>query len=208
MTGRGSSAVVSNTAKPDIRSAFIAAGRELILEAEGSCLPSVVAVCERAGHSRSVFYGHYLDRDQYILALLDSVLADLTEALICDAIQGTFDLRERVRHFASVVGTRAEGDISELRMAYLAVLQSLDDHERVRKHHAEAVGRVIDLVAAAVRCGQDAGQFRSDLDPHGVAEFVMLVGITGVLWMDSGIALDAEGLGEGLVRLLEPSNSG
>lgn len=187
------------------RQALIAAGRDLLVEGEGGVIPSVVAVCERAGCHRSAFYGHYLDRDEYVLELLDSVLADLTEALICEAVQGPFDLAEQVRHFASTVRSPASEELSRLRSAYLGVLRSLDEHDRVRKQHADVVEQTIDLVATAVRCGQEAGQFRDDVDPRATAQSLMLLSITGVLWSDSGIPMDSEALGESLVHILEAS---
>ncbi len=194
----------SDPSKPGARQSLIEVGRRLLVEEGEEGLPSIVAVCEQAGCSRSFFYAHFLDRNEYAIELLDSVLGELVDAFLCDAFQGGFDLTQRVRHLADVVGGPLSPEVAELRGAYLVVLGSLDDHERLRKHHAEAIKRVIDLIESTVRCELDAGRLRTGVEPRGTAEFLMLVAFGSVLWADTGVPMDTEGLGDGLVAVLEP----
>ncbi|MDH5672908.1 MAG: TetR/AcrR family transcriptional regulator [Myxococcales bacterium] len=67
--------------KRETREALIAAGIALFSE-EGVDLPSLDAICARAGFTRGAFYVHFRDRDDFLLAVIDRVLLDFVESVV------------------------------------------------------------------------------------------------------------------------------
>src|SRR3954447_1686913 len=57
-------------AKAETRNALIEAGVALIAE-QGLDVPSLDAICDRAGYTRGAFYVHFRDRDAFIVAVMD-----------------------------------------------------------------------------------------------------------------------------------------
>jgi AcrR family transcriptional regulator len=62
-------------AKQETREALIQAGMAAFSE-EGVDLPSLDAICARAGFTRGAFYVHFKDREDFFAAVVDKVLED------------------------------------------------------------------------------------------------------------------------------------
>jgi TetR/AcrR family transcriptional repressor of nem operon len=65
-------------AKQETREALIRAGMAAFVE-EGVDLPSLDAICARAGFTRGAFYVHFKDRDDFFAAVADQALREFIE---------------------------------------------------------------------------------------------------------------------------------
>jgi len=86
-------------AKRETREALIRAGIEAFA-AEGVDLPSLDAICARAGFTRGAFYVHFKDRDDFLLSVMDKVLSEFINSVIATGEYGE-DLRKTVDLFIS-----------------------------------------------------------------------------------------------------------
>ncbi|HKA30465.1 MAG TPA: TetR/AcrR family transcriptional regulator, partial [Candidatus Binatia bacterium] len=68
-------------AKQETRDALIAAGLEAFAE-HGLDVPSLDAICSRAGFTRGAFYVHFKDRDDFVVAVMEHVLGGFLDAVI------------------------------------------------------------------------------------------------------------------------------
>jgi AcrR family transcriptional regulator len=68
-------------AKQETREALIRAGMAAFSE-EGVDLPSLDAICARAGFTRGAFYVHFKDRDDFFSAVAEQALRDLINWVI------------------------------------------------------------------------------------------------------------------------------
>jgi AcrR family transcriptional regulator len=65
-------------AKQETREALIRAGMAAFVE-EGVDLPSLDAICARAGFTRGAFYVHFKDREDFFAAVADQAVRDFVE---------------------------------------------------------------------------------------------------------------------------------
>jgi TetR/AcrR family transcriptional regulator, transcriptional repressor for nem operon len=71
-------------AKQETREALIQAGMAAFSE-EGVDLPSLDAICARAGFTRGAFYVHFKDREDFFAAVVDKVLEDFVHWVLSAA---------------------------------------------------------------------------------------------------------------------------
>ncbi len=95
-----------HAAKQGTREALLHAGMAEFA-AHGLDLPSLDAICARAGYTRGAFYVHFRDRDDFIVGVVERVLGAFLDAVIATGDEAR-DLEETVTRFVdAVVGLRA-----------------------------------------------------------------------------------------------------
>src|SRR5262245_6445698 len=67
--------------KQETREALIRAGMDAFSE-QGVDLPSLDAICARAGFTRGAFYVHFKDRDDFLEVIVDRVLNQFLDFVI------------------------------------------------------------------------------------------------------------------------------
>lgn len=206
------------TAAERIRQQTRDATRRVLLEAGlaetiargGLELPSIDAICARAGYTRGAFYVHFRDRDHYEAEMFEWVLNDILGSLWVNTIGGAVDIRDIVRRFNTTLVQRDWPDLhGDIRSGYLSVLRAIiTGATHMRDRHAELMGGIIDALEQSIRAGQKDGGLRTDMDPRTIGILLLLTAIASIVWDDIGIVLDIPAIGESLIGLLEMPESG
>lgn len=155
--------------KHETREALIRAGMVAFSE-EGLELPSLDAICERAGYTRGAFYVHFRDRDDLIVAVMERATSLLLDALIATG-DGAFDLERTVRLFGDAVASGAypsSGSVSSHQ-----ILQACARSEQIRARYVSTLIEAARRVGRTVQAGQEAGTVRDDVDADDVANLLI-----------------------------------
>ena len=138
-------------AKRETRQALLRAGLEEFVE-RGLDVPSLDAICARAGYTRGAFYVHFRDRDDFIVAVMEVVLGDFLDAIVASDGGGD-DLEETVTRFVRLLldGTPVTGAPGSMRTHRLldVCTRSAGIRERFLAMLAGAEARVASAAAAS-----------------------------------------------------------
>lgn len=188
-------------AKEATRRALLRAGLDETVR-HGGVVPSIEAICANAGFTRGAFYVHFESRDNFVVQMLEWVVADIFQTIFANAGQGDPDLRGIIGRFTEALVHREWPDVSDIRSAYLSVLAGLRQSKGVQERHADLMNAAIARLEHAIREGQKSGEVRGTLDPHSIARLLLLLGIGLIVWDDVGIPVDATALGESFLALI------
>lgn len=194
--------------KQETRDALVAAGLAEFRE-KGLDLPSLDAICARAGFTRGAFYVHFRDRDALLEAVMERVFATFLDAVIAGG-DGAGDLAETVSRFASLV---AFAGPSETRPSGLAievhrVLDACARSPLLRRRFVDTFTSGVERVEAAVRRGQAAGVVRDDVDAAGLAQLLAMLALGALTAVDTGVTVDVAAARETAARLLASTRAG
>jgi TetR/AcrR family transcriptional regulator, transcriptional repressor for nem operon len=198
-------------AKQQTRAALVNAALELFGE-QGLDVPSLDAICDRAGYTRGAFYVHFKTREDILVAVMDqvgeaflaSVFAELSGS---GAGQPTSRrLHHAVRRFVDAVASgayplMATGGKGPLVRPH----QLLDACARspvVRERYRGLVQLSVGAVAGLVEADQADGDVRPDIDPQIVATMSLALIIGAQTMKDLGLALDPAHLASAVERML------
>ena len=212
-------AISRDDAKQQTRAALVHAALELFGE-QGLDVPSLDAICDRAGYTRGAFYVHFKTREDILVAVMDHVgavfLAGMFEGLSADAqaaateaIEGKTHARRlhhAMRRFVEMVRSDAYPLMTTAGKGPLVrPHQLLDACARsavVRKRYRELVGVSLAAVAGLVRSDQGDGEVRKDVAPETVASMALALVIGAQTMADLGMPLDASELADGIEKML------
>lgn len=185
--------------KRETREALIAAGISAFAE-EGIDAPSLDSICARAGYTRGAFYVHFEDRDDFLIAVMSSLLEDFLDAIIATG-DAAMDLQKTISAFVGAIENK--GFPIQGGLHFHQFMTACARSPSVRQRFVEVLQEAADRVAVAVKEGQGAGTVRSDVTPEAVG--LILVAI--VLGVESLLVLnysfDVAGAAKNLSRVLE-----
>lgn len=204
-------------AKQQTRAALVSAALELFAE-QGLDVPSLDAICERAGYTRGAFYVHFKTREDILVAVMDQVgesfLASVFEELSSEPKAATTAkaatksgrLHHAVRRFVESVASgayplMATGGKGPLVRPH----QLLDACARspvVRERYRDLVQLSVAAVAGLVQADQDDGEIRRDVEPSTVATMALALIIGAQTMNDLGLSLDPAHLASAIERML------
>jgi len=198
------------SAKRETRDALVAAALAEFAE-HGIDSPSLDAICARAGFTRGAFYVHFRDREDLLVAVLESALGSFLDAMIAGGGEGD-GLERSVERFAEVVSLLQReapagapppaGQALLVPVHVAAVLEGVRRSERLRAGLVGMLeGAVARLVEVAKR-GQAAGSVRRDVDPRQLASLLVSVGLGVLVARDAGLPLDPPALRDTILGLL------
>ena len=204
--GRGS----REEAKRETRKALIQAGLAEFGE-RGLDVPSLDAICARAGFTRGAFYVHVRDRDEFIVAVMEEVLGAFLDATI--AVEaGAGGLEQTVRRYVAALGAWLRGDAPLLGgIAPRAPHEDLQFHRfleacarspRVRERFASLLTEAVRRVVRAAREGQAARSVRTDVAAEQLGTLLVVLAVGAVNALEVGLEIDAESAGEAVLTLL------
>lgn len=151
--------------KQETREALIRAGVELFAE-QGLDVPSLDAICARAGFTRGAFYVHFKDREDLIVAVMESVTGSFLDAILA-AGGGSLDLSQICAAFSAAVAGGAFPVFGEVPLHQF--LAACARSEALRTRYVDILTRTRARLAEIVRADQRAGKIRDDADPMVVA---------------------------------------
>ncbi|TNE88297.1 MAG: TetR/AcrR family transcriptional regulator [Deltaproteobacteria bacterium] len=178
--------------KARTRQALIDAGRALVNE-QGFDAPSLDKICKRAGFTRGAFYVHFEDREDFLAAVAESILADYT-AIIVRTSPGSGDLERSIRQFVRSIGSVGDD-------ARLAVL--LDGCARSTKVRARTVAAVMAAIELLRTVAE--GEVREDLDPRAIAELLVAAVFGTVAVRQLGLDVNVDHAADAVIAMLRPA---
>jgi AcrR family transcriptional regulator len=195
-------------AKQQTRAALVNAALELFAE-QGLDVPSLDAICDRAGYTRGAFYVHFKTREDILVAVMDQVGESFLASVFAqmpDLAGGGRRLHHAVKRFVDAVGSgayplMATGGKGPLVRPH----QLLDACARspvVRERYRDLVQLSVGAVAGLVRGDQDEGAVRSDVDPETVATMALALVIGAQTMNDLGLTLDPARLASVIEQML------
>lgn len=187
-------------AKLKTREALIRAGMAEFVE-QGLDVPSLDAICARAGYTRGAFYVHFRDRDEFVVAVMESVLGDFLDAIIAGGDAGG-GVEETVARFAQalVQGNALTGESGSMRTHHL--IDVCTRSERIRTRFLAMLAEAQRRVAAAAAAGQRAGTVRSDLPSATIGALLVVLAMGVVQVFELGMPLELEEIRKAVLRLL------
>ena len=151
-------------AKQETREALIRAGMAAFTE-EGVDLPSLDAICARAGFTRGAFYVHFKDREDFFAAVADQALQDFVNWVIStgDAQGG---LRGVVERFLGALQSVQQGErsIDDAHKLVIQIAARSAQQPADQNSYRLLIEGAIERLSEVVRADQAQGKARSDLE--------------------------------------------
>jgi AcrR family transcriptional regulator len=164
---------VREATKEETRAALLAAGAELFAD-QGFDVPSLDAICARAGFTRGAFYVHFRDREDFIVAVMVAATGTFLDTIL--AVQGgTLDLHQVVMGFAAATGGESFPVFG--RVPLHQVLAACARSKLLRRRYTEIARETRNRLAGAVGAAQSAGRIRAGLDPMHVAGLLLAIAL-------------------------------
>jgi TetR/AcrR family transcriptional repressor of nem operon len=192
------------TSKLETREALVAAGLAEFAE-RGLDVPSLDAICARAGYTRGAFYVHFRDRDDFLETVMERVFGAFLDAIIATG-DGAHDLEQTVARFADAASLLARSRPRPLALSIdlHRVLDACARSPVLRARFVSMLSGASDRVAAAVATGQEAGSVRGDISPAVLGSILSTFALGVVAALDVGAAVDVDELKAAALKLLRP----
>lgn len=187
----------------ETRRALIAAGLALFGE-QGLDAPSLDAICDRAGYTRGAFYVHFKDREDFLVAAMESLIDDYLANVFPHNHGGPIDLARTIQGFAASAANRVSplGPHSTVRLQHL--VDACSRSPRVREHFEGVVRRIIDRVAVATEGAAKGAIIRDDVRSRSIASLLVTVALGVQVGIDSGVRVPVHEYVETMLALLAP----
>jgi TetR/AcrR family transcriptional regulator, transcriptional repressor for nem operon len=190
--------------KQETRDALLAAGLAAFA-AEGLDLPSLDAICARAGFTRGAFYVHFHDRDDFLVAVMEHAFGLLLDALIATG-DGAHDLEHSVDRFATAVALAPAGVApGTMGIGLHRVLEACARSPQLRARFGTMLEDGASRLAAAAGHGQTAGTIRNDIEPHQLGQLLSLLALGVLAGLEAGVPVEPGRARDAALCLLRPS---
>jgi AcrR family transcriptional regulator len=196
------------TGKRATRDALIQAGIAELAE-KGLDEPSLDAICARAGFTRGAFYVHFEDREDFIAAVMETVLGAFFDLVIATG-GPAHDLAHTVARFSDHVVQLERGEHGPLLglpgvhgpIRFHRLLEACARSPRIRARWSALVREAIERVAKAAGAGQAAGSVRDDVASEQIATLLFALALGAVAALESGVPFDAVRARDAVLALL------
>ncbi|MCG8592042.1 MAG: TetR family transcriptional regulator [Proteobacteria bacterium] len=195
------------TAKNRTRQALIDAARYEFVD-KGFDVPSLDAICARAGKTRGAFYVHFRDREDLVVAVIADTLGLLMDAVIASGAPESDLVTTITRYVKLAAGDLDEHGRTQARrtpgvVEFHQLLAACARSEAIREKFVsilrEATQRLSDTVSAA----QQAGHARADLPPDALAALLMVMALGVRIAADIALPLNVHKTQDAALRLIE-----
>lgn len=195
-----------DVAKQETRDALIRAGMALFSE-EGVDIPSLDAICARAGFTRGAFYVHFKDREDFLGAVVDQVLQDFVNWVI-----STGDTQGGLRGIISRYLTVAkEGALpfSDRQRLMMQLVARGTQRGGVGEHRYKAlIEEAVQRLATAAKEGQLEGKVKPGLSPYDTAVVLVAAAVGFIALMDAGFSTNLDTVGALVDQLFFDASQG
>jgi TetR/AcrR family transcriptional regulator, transcriptional repressor for nem operon len=171
-------------AKQETREALIRAGMAAFTE-EGVDLPSLDAICARAGFTRGAFYVHFKDREDFFSAVVDQALRDFINWVIStgDAQGGLWGIIERF--FTVLTEGQKLTDPHKLLMQIAA--RGVQRGGDADQPYRVLIRGAIERLSNVARDGQKDGAIKGDLEPDELGLLLVASAVGFVVLFGGGL---------------------
>ena len=188
--------------KEATREALIAAGMALFAK-HGLDGPSLDDICAHAGFTRGAFYVHFEDRDDFLVAVMDTVGRRIVDDLLVAG--GGGDTNGLVGATQRFVDASTSGSYPLMPAGGIRPHQLLDACARSQPLRERYLG-LVDMSKMRIRellaQGQKDGLVRGDVAPENAATMVMAVVVGLQTLADLGVPIALGPLAADVLRLL------
>lgn len=185
--------------KEATRQALLQAGLVELIE-HGLDVPSLDAICARAGYTRGAFYVHFKDREDFFVAVMDWALSGILMGVV--GVNGNTDLRSAVSRFASYMTQREWPIVGKYHIASHRFIEAISRSEQLKGRWAEVFRKICEGMAALIARAQERGEVRKSLDPHESAMAMVTMGLGAMGLQDTGITRPEAELTAAVMALL------
>ena len=187
-------------AKQETREALLLAGMSLFAE-EGVDLPSLDAICARAGFTRGAFYVHFRNRDDFMSAVVDRVLVDFVDSMLVASGDGN-DLMDTIVRFLTAASRGKVPLMGQQRLILGVLMRGAQRTDKMRaRFKVLLMGALARLASAAAR-GQEAGTVKSSIAPELIAAWLLAAALGLTTLLDFGVELDIARIAQSAGELL------
>jgi AcrR family transcriptional regulator len=190
MGGSTGKAKSRDLAKQETRLALIQAGMSAFSE-EGIDLPSLDAICARAGFTRGAFYVHFKDREDFFAAVVDQVLQDFVDWVLAAGGQPS-GLHDVVDRFIDVVRDNALPVNDRHRLLMQLVARGTKRGDAASQPYRTLIEQAIARLADVARQGQADGRLKRDLDPTQLGLMLAAASVGFIAVVEAGYTPDFE----------------
>jgi len=152
--------------KEATRQALLRAGLEELVE-HGLDVPSLDAICARAGFTRGAFYVHFKDREDFFVAVMDWALSGILLGVM--GANGQTDLHSAIARFSHYMTQREWPLVGKYPIASHRLIEAISRSEQLKARWAEVFRKIVEGMAALVERAQQKGEARASLDPQMAA---------------------------------------
>ena len=185
--------------KEATRQALLAAGLAELVE-HGLDVPSLDAICARAGYTRGAFYVHFKDREDFFVAVMDWALSGILASVM--GVNGDTNLASAIARFSHYMTHREWPVIGRYAVATHRLMEAISRSEQLKARFGEVVGKVILALAELIRHAQGKGEVRPGLDPRHTAELIVTLGMGALSLQDTGIVFPEDQMKTTLMAVL------
>jgi len=185
--------------KEATRQALLAAGLAELVE-HGLDVPSLDAICARAGYTRGAFYVHFKDREDFFVAVMDWALTGILASVM--GVNGDTDLSSAFSRFSSYMTNREWPVVGKYAVATHRLMEAISRSEQLKARFAEVLAKVELSLAELIRRAQAKGEVRQGLDPQRTAELIVTLGMGALSLQDAGITFPEDQLRSALMAVL------
>lgn len=183
-------------AKQETREALIRAGMAAFTE-QGVDLPSLDAICARAGFTRGAFYVHFKDREDFFAAVAEQALQDFVNWVISTG-EAQGGLRGVANRFLGALqeGKPALGDPHRLLMQIVArgsqqrTSDVAEEPPPADSTYPSLIDGAIQRLTQVVAEGQAQGSVRRDLAPEQLGLLLMSSSVGFIVLLGGGYKPD------------------
>jgi AcrR family transcriptional regulator len=192
--------------------------REALLEAalaefaeKGLDVPSLDAICARAGYTRGAFYVHFRDREELVAAAMERVLGVFLDLVM--GAEGSGDLAGSIERYTALAARGIEDTGAPAEPAPTPLSEAVPFHQILaacQRAEGTRARMVAVLARAAVRLGEAgaadraAGRLRTDVPPRELAGLLILLALGVRAAADLRLPMDVTATRDALLRLLRP----
>lgn len=195
-------------AKQETREALIAAALAEFA-AHGLDVPSLDAICARAGYTRGAFYVHFRDRDDLLVAVMERLLGTFLDTVIASGDEA-HDLERTVGRFADAVAATLGASAGAFAIPLPAgvpfsrLLEAVSRSAKLRERFAALLKGALARLAEVAAHGQAARAVRQDVEPERLAFVLLMLALGAIVALDAGLPIDVAATRAAALRLLEP----
>lgn len=187
-------------AKQETRQALIQAGMAAFTE-EGVDLPSLDAICARAGFTRGAFYVHFKDREDFFAAVVERVLHDFVDWVL--SAGGTSGGVEHVvDRFLDAVRDAKLPVHERHRLLMQLVAHGTKQGAEGSKPYRALIEQAIARLSDTARQGQADGRLNRDLEPVQLGLMLTASAVGFIALVEAGYTPDFEKARAFMQRLL------
>jgi TetR/AcrR family transcriptional regulator, transcriptional repressor for nem operon len=186
--------------KQETREALIQAGMSLFSE-EGVDLPSLDAICARAGFTRGAFYVHFRNRDDFLAAVMDRALVTFVDTMLA-ASEGGNDISDTIGRFVMAASQGKVPLVGHQRLMLHLMTRGVQRAETLRARFKALIEHALARLAFAAENSQRAGAVKSEVEPELIATWLVAAALGLSTLIDFGIDVDLRRLQHSARQLL------